>query len=141
MPRSHGCRTPMPGSGPYPLSRFIKEAEGVSLAFSATQLPEFPHFTMSRNEITSVPPVDEKDRDLVDHIEHDDEKNTSWTKNKHMDDAARILHEAGGHRDFTAEERRRVLRRIDLFVCVPMCITYFIQQVRLASPTWHTFAD
>ena len=118
-----------------------KRARRVSLAFSATQIPEFLHFTMSRNEITSVPPVDEKDRDLVDHIEHDDEKNTSWTKNKHMDDAARILHEAGGHRDFTAEERRRVLRRIDLFVCVPMCITYFIQQVRLESPTWHTSAD
>jgi hypothetical protein len=48
-----------------------------------------------------------------------------------MDDAARILHEAGGQQDFSAEDRRRVLRRIDLFVCVPMCITYFIQQ---ASP-------
>jgi hypothetical protein len=84
---------------------------------------------MSRNEITSVPALDEKERDMVDHIEHDNEKNTTWTKNKHMDDAARILHEAGGHRDYSAEDRRRVLRRIDLFVCVPMCITYFIQQV------------
>lgn len=66
---------------------------------------------------------------MVDHIEHDTEKNVTWSGNKHMDDAARILHEAGGHREYSAEDRRRVLRRIDLFVCVPMCITYFIQQV------------
>lgn len=89
---------------------------------------------MSRNEITSVPPLDEKDRDLADHIEHDTEKNVEWSGNKHMDDAARILHEAGGHREYSVEDRRRVLRRIDIFVCIPMCITYFIQQVsRMAT--------
>lgn len=86
---------------------------------------------MSRNEISSVPvPIeDEKERDHVDHIEHDNEKNTHWNANTKLDDAARILHEAGGQHEFSAEDKRRVLRRIDLFVCVPMCITYFIQQV------------
>ena len=89
---------------------------------------------MSRNEISSVPAVDEKERDVIDHIEHDNEKNTKWTANAHMDDAARILHEAGGQLEFSAEDRRRVLRRIDLFVCVPMCITYFIQQASHLYP-------
>lgn len=86
---------------------------------------------MSRNEISSVPvPIeDEKERDHVDHIEHDNEKNTHWNANAKLDDAARILHEAGGQHEFSAEDKRRVLRRIDLFVCLPMCITYFIQQV------------
>lgn len=86
---------------------------------------------MSRNEISSLPLENEKDRDAVDHIEHDNEKNTKWSGDGKLDDAARILHEAGGQHEFSAEDRRRVLRRIDLFVCVPMCITYFLQQ---ASP-------
>jgi hypothetical protein len=97
---------------------------------------------MSRNEITSVPPLEEKDRDMVDHIEHDTEKNVAWSGNKHMDDAARILHEAGGHREYSVEDRRRVLRRIDIFVCIPMCITYFIQQVsRMATHTSRAAAN
>jgi NAD(P)H-dependent flavin oxidoreductase YrpB (nitropropane dioxygenase family) len=47
-----------------------------------------------------------------------------------MDEAARILQEAGGHVEYTPDERRRLLRRIDIYVCIPMCLTYFIQQVR-----------
>ena len=87
---------------------------------------------MSKND--NIEPVgtglDEKDRDIVDHIEHDNEKGrTSWKANNQLDEAARILNEAGGQHEFTAEDKRRVLRRVDIFVCIPMCITYFIQQV------------
>lgn len=85
---------------------------------------------MSKHDIEPVAQVlDEKDRDLVDHIEHDQEKGRKWTANNQMDEAARILAEAGGQHNFSAEEKRRILRRVDLFVCVPMCITYFMQQV------------
>lgn len=88
---------------------------------------------MSRNDIEPVPQtVDEKDRDLVDHIEHDqhdEEKGRRRTANNQMDEAARILAEAGGQHNYSIEEKRRILRRIDIFVCIPMCITYFMQQV------------
>lgn len=91
---------------------------------------------MSKND--NIEPVsthlDEKDRDIVDHIEHDTEKGRSWKANTQLDEAARILAESGGHRSFTDEEKRRVLRKVDIFVCIPMCITYFIQQVSTSSP-------
>jgi hypothetical protein len=126
MPRSHGCRSPSRPAG----HQFYYKDRIPSFhpLFPTTHLSDY-YLKMSRNEITSVPPLEEKDRDMVDHIEHDTEKNVAWSGNKHMDDAARILHEAGGHREYSVEDRRRVLRRIDIFVCIPMCITYFIQQV------------
>jgi hypothetical protein len=40
-----------------------------------------------------------------------------FNANTQLDDAARLLEEAGGHVEATAEDRKRVLRRIDLFVC------------------------
>jgi hypothetical protein len=54
------------------------------------------------------------------------------TVNNQMDEAARILAEAG-HREYTPEEKKRVLRRIDLFVCLPMCLVYFLQQLDKSS--------
>ncbi len=48
--------------------------------------------------------------------------------NTQVDDAARILDSAGGQFDITPEDRKRILRKVDLFVCVPMCIIYTIQQ-------------
>lgn len=92
---------------------------------------------MSKNDnIEPVAHLDEKDRDIVDHIEHDNEKGRSWKANTQLDEAARILNEAGGQHNFTDEEKRRVLRKVDIFVCIPMCITYFIQQVS-PTPTRH----
>lgn len=48
--------------------------------------------------------------------------------NTQMDDAAAIL-AAAGERDYSLAERKRVLRRIDLFVCLPMCLVYLLQQL------------
>ena len=46
------------------------------------------------------------------------------------DEVAGILAAAGGEQvDYTAAEKKRLLRKIDFYVCVPMCLTYFIQQV------------
>jgi len=59
-----------------------------------------------------------------------------YAANSQLDDAARLLQEAGGV-EYTAAESKRVLRMIDLWVCLPMCLTYFIQQVsRLFRPVW-----
>ncbi|KAL7424634.1 hypothetical protein Q5752_000318 [Cryptotrichosporon argae] len=55
--------------------------------------------------------------------------------NTQLDDAARLLQEAGGV-EYTQEESKRVLRRIDLYVCLPMCITYFIQQMDKSSVSY-----
>lgn len=51
------------------------------------------------------------------------------TVNNQLDDAARLLAEAGGHVEYTEAENKRVLRKIDIYVCIPMCLIYFIQQV------------
>jgi hypothetical protein len=80
--------------------------------------------------------VDEKDLSATEHIEGtahglDPEAATHLTRhgaNNQMDEAAKIL-EAAGQVNYTPEERKRVLRMIDIAVCVPMCLTYFIQQV------------
>jgi hypothetical protein len=53
-----------------------------------------------------------------------------------MDDAAQLLAQAGGHVDVTEEDRKRVLRKIDLWVCVPMCIVYCIQSLDKGSITY-----
>jgi hypothetical protein len=49
--------------------------------------------------------------------------------NNQMDDAAKILEEAGGSISYTQEDQKRLLRKIDLYVALPMCLVYFIQQV------------
>ncbi|OCF33949.1 allantoate transporter [Kwoniella heveanensis CBS 569] len=79
----------------------------------------------------------------ADHIEvaHqlDPESGADRTKkgaNNQLDDAARLLAEAGGHVEYTYEDSRRILRKIDLFVCLPMCLTYFIQQLDKSSVSY-----
>lgn len=68
----------------------------------------------------------------VDRVTPDDaetgKRPVRSTANNQLDDAARLLREAGGI-EVTLEENKRVLRRIDLFVCVPMCIVYWLQQL------------
>ncbi|KAK8869495.1 hypothetical protein IAR55_000060 [Kwoniella newhampshirensis] len=49
--------------------------------------------------------------------------------NTQLDDAARILQEQGGQVEYTVEDRNRVLRKIDIFVCIPMCMVYLLQQL------------
>lgn len=55
---------------------------------------------------------------------------TKYAANTQLDEAAQILANAGTV-EYTHEEGKRVLRKIDLYVCLPMCLTYFIQQVSL----------
>ncbi|ORY26790.1 major facilitator superfamily domain-containing protein [Naematelia encephala] len=91
---------------------------------------------------------DEKDVIQSEHFEHvpqlDPEAANKLHRhgaNNQLDEAARILQEAGGQVDYTAEERKRVLRKIDLFVCVPMCLTYFIQQMDKSAVSWAAVFD
>ncbi|GFZ48430.1 LOW QUALITY PROTEIN: hypothetical protein JCM24511_06178 [Saitozyma sp. JCM 24511] len=53
--------------------------------------------------------------------------------NNQMDDAAKILEEAGGSISYTQEDQKRLLRKIDLYVALPMCLVYFIQQLDKSS--------
>ncbi|WVQ81318.1 hypothetical protein IAT38_003441 [Cryptococcus sp. DSM 104549] len=48
--------------------------------------------------------------------------------NYQVDEAARILRERGTV-EYTVDDSKRVLRRIDFFVCVPMCMVYMLQQL------------
>ena len=75
--------------------------------------------------------LEPKDKVLPIHNELADEDPVDHNKkgvNTQMDDAAAIL-AAAGERDFSLDERKRVLRRIDIFVCLPMCIVYLLQQL------------
>jgi len=50
--------------------------------------------------------------------------------NTQLDDAVRLLAEAGGSNSKSPRRRwKRVLRKIDLGVCVTMCIIYCIQSI------------
>lgn len=78
--------------------------------------------------------MDEK-KDVVEHVEtpqlnRDSDvehgKGTKYKANTQLDDAARLLEEAGGHVEYSMAEMKRVLRRIDIYVCIPMCITYLM---------------
>jgi hypothetical protein len=48
--------------------------------------------------------------------------------NTQLDDAAKLLEESGTV-EFSLAEQKRVLRKIDIYVCIPLCLVYFIQQV------------
>jgi hypothetical protein len=76
----------------------------------------------------------ENEKQLAEHNEDAPQLESGLTRrggaNTQLDDAARLLAEAGGV-DYTAEDSKRVLRKIDLYVCLPMCLIYFIQQVSM----------
>lgn len=46
-----------------------------------------------------------------------------------VDAAAELLAAAGAPVNYSVTERKRLLRMIDIYVCIPMCLVYFIQQV------------
>lgn len=85
----------------------------------------------------------EDEKVLTEHIEvshavtRDDLERgrTKRTANTQLDDAAKLLEDAGGHVEYTHAENKRVLRLIDFYVCLPMCLVYFIQQVGYLSNT------
>lgn len=67
--------------------------------------------------------VDEKDVFSSDHVEQAQHLDTAKLKDIHrnglegeMDQAAQILAAAGGQVNYTAQERKRLLRRIDFYV-------------------------
>jgi hypothetical protein len=76
------------------------------------------------------------DKSHSEHIDQiatlDPETGKKYRANNQLDDAARLLEEAGGSIEYTVEDQKRVLRKIDLYVCLPMCMVYFIQQVSKA---------
>lgn len=49
--------------------------------------------------------------------------------NTQLDDAFAILDSAGGQSDASPEDRKRILRKLDLYVCVPMCIYLYSSAV------------
>jgi hypothetical protein len=62
-----------------------------------------------------------------------------YAANSQLDDAARLLQEAGGV-EYSAAESKRVLRMIDLWVCLPMCITYlYVAFPRADTALWLTW--
>jgi hypothetical protein len=74
--------------------------------------------------------MEKKDQGQTQHVDLPELESgkPKYAANTQLDDAARILAEAG-HREFSAEDKKRVLRRIDFFVCLPMAIVYCVQQV------------
>lgn len=93
------------------------------------------------SEIKNLDSSLEDEKVLTEHIEvahavtrDDMEKGrTKRTVNTQLDDAAKLLEEAGGHVEYTHADNKRILRLIDFYVCLPMCLVYFIQQVGCLS--------
>lgn len=93
------------------------------------------------SEIKNLDTSLEDEKVLTEHIEvahavtrDDMEKGrTKRTVNTQLDDAAKLLEEAGGHVEYTHADNKRILRLIDFYVCLPMCLVYFIQQVGCLS--------
>jgi hypothetical protein len=87
-------------------------------------------------------PLEDDKKIGADHVEFRDQDvetggvHRRFNANHQMDDAAQLLAQAGGHVDVTEEDRKRVLRKIDLWVCVPMCIVYCIQSLDKGSITY-----
>lgn len=96
---------------------------------------------MMTSEIKNLDTSLEDEKVLTEHIEvahavtrDDMEKGrTKRTVNTQLDDAAKLLEEAGGHVEYTHADNKRILRLIDFYVCLPMCLVYFIQQVGCLS--------
>jgi len=81
----------------------------------------------------------ENEKNITEHVEHTTELERGHGRkgaNTQLDDAAKLLADAGGHVEYTPEDSKRVLRRIDLFVCLPMCLIYFIQQMDKSSVSY-----
>lgn len=93
------------------------------------------------SEIKHLDSSMEDEKVLTEHVEvahtvtrDDMEKGrTKRTVNTQLDDAAKLLEEAGGHVEYTHADNKRILRLIDFYVCLPMCLVYFIQQVGCLS--------
>lgn len=65
-------------------------------------------------------------------LDNEEAPRSKYAANTQLDDAARLLAEAGTI-EYTHAEGKRVLRRIDFYVCSCMCLVYFIQQLDKSS--------
>lgn len=90
--------------------------------------PTTTPFTMT----TPYSPHGTDDKKLsTEHLERGDDTENAFDEKHHagnkkkgvntqLDDAAQLLAAHGGHVDYTPEENKRVLRMVDLYVCVPV---------------------
>ncbi|RSH84062.1 hypothetical protein EHS25_005307 [Saitozyma podzolica] len=94
-------------------------------------------------ELSAVPAADTQTKVLLatQHLEHvltandDDMLNEKQRHlgNHQLDDAKAILNQAGESIEISPEENKRLLRRIDWWVCAPMCIVYCVQSLDKSS--------
>ncbi|WWD16913.1 hypothetical protein CI109_101345 [Kwoniella shandongensis] len=89
--------------------------------------------------------LDEDNKDLeIRHVEAINDANRFPVDDKYLnnaqDDAARILREMGPI-EYTIEEDRRVLRKIDLWVCLPMLLTYTLVHLDKSSLSYAAVFD
>jgi hypothetical protein len=80
-----------------------------------------------REEMTGVDEQLESKTSIV-HAEEAGSKHRHGTQDG-LDDVNDVVKEAGGDFKVSLNDSRRILRKIDLFVCVPMCIVYGLQNL------------
>jgi hypothetical protein len=80
-----------------------------------------------REEMTGVDEQLEIKTSIV-HAEEAGSKYRHGTQDG-VDDVNDVVKEAGGDFKVSLNDSRRILRKIDLFVCVPMCIVYGLQNL------------
>ncbi|AAW44174.1 allantoate transporter, putative [Cryptococcus deneoformans JEC21] len=75
------------------------------------------------------------EKEVISHFEHVDTQKEDLEDghkrrkvNNQLDEAAKILEERG-EIEYTIEDSKRVLRKIDIYVCIPMCMVYMLQQL------------
>nr|WVH01934.1 allantoate transporter [Naematelia aurantialba] len=105
-------------------------------------IPSPPHKSLTLSHSQTPKMSDTKDIELA-HLE---EEQTGIAKNDDSvlekgEEAARILKAAGGGIEYTLADSKRILRRIDIFVCVPMCLTYLLQQLDKSSVSYGAVFD
>lgn len=92
--------------------------------------------------------MDEKEKSFPSHLEHvnslDDglEKQPAALHGKveNMDEAARVMAEAGKI-EYTMEEDKAVLRKIDTWILPVLCLVYWVQQLDKASVSYAAVFD
>jgi len=100
------------------------------------------HFPLSRRVPQPTRPKMSSSDTEKKSLEHIEERELEGGKpvrhgaNGQMDEGAKVLDEAGGTVEYSAEDSKRVLRKIDLWVCVPMCIVYCVQQMDKSSVSY-----
>lgn len=98
--------------------------------------------------LPTVSPGLEKEKASHQHLEHvnsfdDTEKQrvqAHHAADSDMDEAAKVLADAGKV-EYTIEEDRRVLRKIDTWILPVLCLVYWIQQLDKSSVSYAAVFD